>query len=97
MSEGPAAQAYRFWVSGHVQGVGFRWYIRREAVELGLTGRVRNLPDGRVEVAVSAGKPEALSAFRERLRQGPPGARVTRLEEEEMSAVPDWDGFSIDR
>jgi acylphosphatase len=88
--------AFRFWVSGHVQGVGFRWYVRREALGLGLRGRVRNLPDGRVEVAV-AGKPAAVSAFRERLRTGPPGARVTRLEEEVMSAVPEWDGFSIDR
>jgi acylphosphatase len=93
---GGAARAFRFWVSGRVQGVGFRWFVRREAAELGLTGRARNLPDGRVEVAV-AGKPDALSAFRERLRTGPPGARVTRLEEEEMSAVPDWDGFTIDR
>ncbi|HEV7786753.1 MAG TPA: acylphosphatase, partial [Thermoanaerobaculia bacterium] len=68
------ARAFRFWVSGHVQGVGFRWFVRREAAELGLAGRVRNLADGRVEVAVS-GEPPALSAFRERLRTGPPGAR----------------------
>ena len=86
----------RFWLSGHVQGVGFRWYARRAAQELGLTGRVRNLPDGRVE-AEAKGEPEALSAFRERLREGPPGGRVTRIEEEELSAVPDWDGFTIDR
>ena len=94
---GPSgARAFRFWVSGRVQGVGFRWYARRAAQDLGLTGRVRNLPDGRVEVA-AVGDPEALNAFRARLREGPPGARVTRLEEEEMSAVPDWDGFTIDR
>ncbi|MFY9824997.1 MAG: acylphosphatase [Thermoanaerobaculia bacterium] len=92
----PPGRAFRFWVSGRVQGVGFRWFVRREAQELGVTGRVRNLPDGRVEVAV-AGEPEALSDLRERLRAGPPGARVTRLEEEKMSAVPDWDGFTIDR
>ena len=93
---GSAIRSFRFWVSGRVQGVGFRWFVRREASELGLAGRVRNLADGRVEVAVS-GEPEALSHFRKRLREGPPGSRVTRLEEEEMSAVPDWDGFSIDR
>jgi acylphosphatase len=97
MSEKPhGTRSFRFWVSGRVQGVGFRWFVRREAEELGLTGRVRNLADGRVEVAVS-GPPEALSAFRERLRTGPPGARVSRIEEEEMSAVPEWDGFTIDR
>lgn len=89
-------RSFRFWVNGRVQGVGFRWFVRREAEELGLAGRVRNLADGRVEVAVS-GPPEALSAFRERLRTGPPGARVSRIEEEEMSAVPEWDGFTIDR
>ena len=93
---GGAARAFRFWVGGRVQGVGFRWFVRREAQELGLTGRVRNLADGRVEVAV-AGEPGALSAFRERLREGPPGARGSRIEEEELSAVPDWDGFTIDR
>ena len=93
---GPSgARAFRFWVSGRVQGVGFRWYVRRAAQELDLAGRVRNLPDGRVEIA-AVGEPEALNAFRARLREGPPGARVTRLEEEEMSAVPDWDGFTID-
>lgn len=97
MSDQPqGTRSFRFWVSGRVQGVGFRWFVRREAEELGVAGRVRNLADGRVEVAVS-GPPEALSAFRERLRTGPPGARVSRIEEEEMSAVPDWDGFTIDR
>lgn len=97
MSDKPqGTRAFRFWVNGRVQGVGFRWFVRREAEELGLAGRVRNLADGRVEVAVS-GPPEGLSAFRERLRSGPPGARVSRIEEEEMSAVPDWDGFTIDR
>jgi acylphosphatase len=93
---GGAARAFRFWIGGRVQGVGFRWFVRREATELGLAGRVRNLADGRVEVAVS-GEPDALAELRKRLREGPPGARVTRLEEEEMSAVPDWDGFTIDR
>ena len=91
-----SVRAVRFRLSGRVQGVGFRWFVRRAAQELGVTGRVRNLPDGRVE-AEAAGEPEALDAFRARLRQGPPGARVTRLEEEEMSAVPDGDGFTIDR
>lgn len=96
MSATGNTRAIRFRVSGHVQGVGFRWYTRRAAQELGLTGRVRNLPDGSVE-AEAQGKPEALDAFRERLRQGPPGSRVTRIIEEELSAVPDWDGFTIDR
>lgn len=89
-------RAFRLWVSGRVQGVGFRWFARNAAWELGLTGRVRNLPDGRVEVEV-AGAPEPLDAFRERLRQGPPGSRVAGLDEQEIEDVPAWDGFAIDR
>jgi acylphosphatase len=90
------SRAFRFWVSGRVQGVGFRWFVRRAALGLGLAGRVRNLPDGRVEVE-AAGPPERLEAFRQQLREGPPGSRVTRLEELELSGVPAWDGFEIDR
>lgn len=93
---GADRQAFRLWVSGRVQGVGFRWSTRKAARELGLTGRVRNLPDGRVEAEV-AGEPESLDAFRAWLRQGPPGSRVSGLVEQEISPVPDWDGFVIDR
>ena len=89
------SRAVRIRLSGRVQGVGFRWFTRRVAQDLGVAGRVRNLPDGRVEVE-AAGAPERLDAFRERLRQGPPGARVTHLEEEELSPVPAWQGFVID-
>jgi len=88
-------RALRIRLSGRVQGVGFRWFVRRAAQELGLTGRVRNLPDGRVEVE-AAGTPERLDALREKLRQGPPGSRVTGLTEQELSPVPPWDEFLID-
>jgi acylphosphatase len=90
-----SGKTVRIWVSGRVQGVGFRWFVRHVAQELGLAGRVRNLPDGRVEVEAT-GEPERLDAFREQLRQGPPGSRVTRLDEQEIAAVPAWDGFLID-
>jgi len=92
----PALRALRLRVQGRVQGVGFRWFTRRLAEELHLRGRVRNLPDGSVEALV-AGEAQRLAAFRERLRQGPPGARVSGLEEQELAIVPDWDGFEIDR
>lgn len=89
-------RACRIVVGGKVQGVGFRWFTRRAAQELGLAGRVRNLPDGRVEVE-ALGEPGRLDDLRGRLRQGPPGAHVTGLEEQEISPIPEWDGFVIDR
>jgi acylphosphatase len=65
----------RFLVSGRVQGVGFRFFVRDAARVEGLTGTVRNLDDGAVEV-VAAGDRDALDRFERRIRQGPPGARV---------------------
>jgi acylphosphatase len=55
------------WVSGDVQGVGFRWWTRTRARELGLTGYARNTFDGRVEV-VAEGPPEQCRALLEALR-----------------------------
>ena len=90
-------RACRIWVAGRVQGVGFRWATRQAAREIGdLAGRVRNLPDGRVEVEV-AGEPERIEALRAWLRRGPAGARVTGFTEQEITLVPEWDGFVIDR
>lgn len=65
--------AYR--VLGRVQGVGFRWWCKSEANELGLVGNVRNEADGSVTVVVQ-GPPEAVEAMRDRLAAGPPFARV---------------------
>ena len=60
----------RYVVSGRVQGVGFRWFVEREAATLGITGWVRNRDDGRVEV-MATGTREQLSALDARLREGP--------------------------
>jgi len=68
----------RYLVTGRVQGVGYRRFVEREAGGLGLGGFARNLPDGRVEV-VAQGDAAALAALEERLRRGPPLARVTDL------------------
>lgn len=62
-----------------VQGVGFRWYVKRRAERLGLKGWVRNLPGGQVEV-VAEGSEEALRELEEVLKKGPPAARVDRVE-----------------
>lgn len=62
------------WVRGHVQGVGFRWWTRARALELGLVGTATNLDDGRVEV-VAEGPRRACAALLEALRgQGTPGS-----------------------
>jgi acylphosphatase len=65
-------------VHGHVQGVSFRYYTRMKAYDLDLTGWVRNVPDGSVEV-MAVGPREALDEFEEWLHHGPPGARVTKV------------------
>jgi acylphosphatase len=68
----------RYVASGRVQGVGFRYFVQRKAVEIGLVGWVRNRPDGTVE-AEAAGDPAQLEAFELALRAGPPLARVDHL------------------
>jgi acylphosphatase len=85
----------RYLISGHVQGVGFRWFAARHARSLGLTGYARNLPDGRVEVVVS-GPEEALPAMERLLRTGPASAQVEQLERSaEPAALPAGKSFDI--
>ncbi len=70
----------RFVVSGRVQGVGFRWFVEREAAQIGLTGWVRNCEDGDVEV-MATGTREQLSTLRQKLQQGPRASRVDHVVE----------------
>jgi acylphosphatase len=72
-------KAKRIVVSGRVQGVGFRYFVRQQAQALDLAGWVRNLPDGRVE-AFFEGPASALEAVEQRLREGPSASRVGKLE-----------------
>ncbi|MCL7745138.1 acylphosphatase [Guyparkeria hydrothermalis] len=80
-------------ISGRVQGVFFRDFTRREAIDHGLTGWVRNLADGRVE-AVLEGPHSEVEAVLERLRQGPPRAQVDGTEHRE-EAPEGIEGFSV--
>ena len=73
------AKRVHVFVSGDVQGVGFRWYCRSEASSRGIGGFVRNVPDGRVE-AVFEGDPESVDAMVEWCRHGPPSAHVRGIE-----------------
>jgi acylphosphatase len=74
MTEPPVPQTrLTAWVAGQVQGVGFRWWTRSRALELGLVGRAANLADGRVEV-VAEGSVASCQSLLERLRgTGTPG------------------------
>jgi acylphosphatase len=69
----------RFVVHGRVQGVGFRWFVARQAARLGVVGFARNLEDGSVEV-VAQGEVSALESLAEALRRGPAMARVSHVE-----------------
>ena len=68
---------------GLVQGVGYRWFVRRAAGRLGLSGIARNLPDGSVEVLV-AGHEEALLQLEGELRRGPSMAIVRSVEKQDL-------------
>jgi acylphosphatase len=72
-----------FLIQGRVQGVGFRWFVHREASELELRGWVRNTEDGDVEV-VAAGSLNDLSELRASLKKGPRGSRVDRVLEHSL-------------
>jgi acylphosphatase len=91
-------RARKFWVSGQVQGVGYRYFAVRVARELGVKGWVRNLADGRVE-AYAAGPAHLLEDFEARLRKGPPAGEVRDVEVEDVAFDKNLDarieGFDI--
>jgi acylphosphatase len=87
-------RARKYWVSGQVQGVGYRYFAVRVARELGLKGWVRNLPDGRVE-AYAAGPAHHLEDFEARLRKGPLAGDVRGVEVEESNFDARIEGFDI--
>ena len=80
MSSGPESLVrVHVWVSGRVQGVAYRAFTQQAALRRQLTGCVRNLHDGRVEVEVEGTRPD-VEALLSLLRVGPPGARVVDLD-----------------
>jgi acylphosphatase len=88
--------AKRYYVSGMVQGVGYRYFVERAARHLQLTGYVRNLRDGRVET-YAIGPAAALTALRQTLERGPKGASVTGVIEEDATIERNYvDAFTIE-
>ena len=94
MSQESATQGRHMIVYGRVQRVGYRAFARRAARKLGLTGWVRNLPDGTVEL-VAHGPVDALFQLRRHLLKGPLGSRVSEIREEPVSPSPDSAEFEI--
>jgi acylphosphatase len=92
-------EAKRFHVFGRVQGVGYRFFAQRIAEQFGISGHVKNLPDGRVEV-YAVGTATQLSEFRRELYRGPSYAQVDEVNE--VDAKPGTEsesspaGFSIE-
>lgn len=84
----------RFAIQGRVQGVGFRWFTKDAAMREGLTGYVRNLPDGSVE-AYAEGEAAAVTRFERAIRTGPPGARVTHVNVDDEDPGGGYKDFSI--
>jgi acylphosphatase len=87
-------QARRFLVRGRVQGVGFRWFVEREAHILQIAGWVRNNADGSVEV-LAIGTRDQLTGLRSRLQEGPRAARVDNVEESETEPVKGLNSFQV--
>jgi acylphosphatase len=85
----------RFLVRGRVQGVGFRWFVEREAQILGVAGWVRNNSDSSVEV-LAMGTREQLGSLRSRLQEGPRAARVDDVEESDAKPVSGLKTFRIE-
>ena len=82
-----AAEAVRVLISGRVQGIGFRYWMRTQAEARGLDGWVRNLRDGRVE-AVFQGPAVAVEAMVVACHEGPMGARVSEVQRFEADPLP---------
>ena len=94
-STGESTLTRRYLVRGRVQGVGFRWFVEREAHMLGIAGWVRNNADGSVEV-LAQGTRDQISGLRSRLREGPRAARVDAVDESDARPAASISSFRIE-
>lgn len=93
MTPRPLQARLTAWVDGRVQGVGFRWWVVRQAENLGLTGTATNLDDGRVEVIAEGGEP-ACRELLALLRGGTTPGRVTHVTERWATPQGSYRGFT---
>ncbi len=89
-------QRLTVWYAGHVQGVGFRYTVRQVATGFEVTGTVRNLPDGRVEL-VAEGERAELEAFQEAIRSEGLGGLIRQETASWGQATSEFRGFEIVR
>jgi len=85
----------KIYISGVVQGVGFRYFSKRSAKELGIKGYVMNLEDGRVFV-IAEGEPEQLDKFVSLLKEGPSYAVVKGIDVTEVDIINNFEDFTIE-
>ncbi len=93
-TERTSIQARCFLVRGRVQGVGFRWFVEREAHILKIAGWVRNNPDGTVEI-LAQGTRDQLAGLHSRLREGPRAARIDDVDVSEAQPVAGLTSFQV--
>lgn len=86
--------AIRIFYEGHVQGVGFRYTVKQIAKDFEVTGFVRNLRDGKVELQ-AAGSSDEIAAFREAVSRSELRAHITRQLEEPVISEAGFRGFEI--
>jgi acylphosphatase len=87
--------ARRYLITGRVQGVGFRYFTQHVAVQHGISGWVRNTPDGHVEIEAE-GDDQAMRQFESQVSTGPAGADVDLVDTREISVGPVlYSGFAI--
>lgn len=86
--------AFHAKVYGRVQGVNYRRFTQRQAIQLGLQGYVRNLPDWSVEIHAE-GEKKQLEALLEILQKGPPGARVDSIQTSWLTCTGEYRDFSV--
>lgn len=84
-------------ITGHVQGVGYRWWACRQAVALSLTGWVMNANEERAVDLVAEGDAAGLDELERRLYIGPPGARVQAVKADRGPASAEFEKFGIMR